>query len=448
MIDRKIDNYLTEWQKQADRKVILLRGARQVGKTFSVRRLATKFKSYLEVNFIEKPEVKNLFTSGSLDPQAIIEKLEIYYGVSLTPGESLLFFDEIQECQEAITSLRFFYEKFNSLHLIAAGSLLEFVLAEIPSFGVGRIESLYMYPLCFEEFLGAVGQKKLAAAINSANAKEPLDPLLHKRASELFKLYTITGGLPEIVSQYSGSRDANRCLSLIDSLLVAYQDDFAKYKTRINPLKLRETLLSVARQAGGKFVYSHINPGSSITGYDQSLELLQMAGLVYKIQKSSSNGIPLGSEVDPRKFKVIPHDIGIYHRLLGLNISNVLFDDDVDLVNRGALAEVVCGTEIIAHSSARKKSDLYYWNRESRSSSAELDYIMQKEDLLVPIEVKAGTKGQMQSLYIFLNEKKLSYGIRCSMENFSRFTAPDKNSTIEVVPLYAIGSFINTPHPN
>jgi predicted AAA+ superfamily ATPase len=444
MINRNIDVYMARWKATGDRKVLLLRGARQVGKTYSVRHLATQFQSFIEVNFIERPEVANFFKSGSLAPEQIIEKLQAYYGVSLIPGESLLFFDEIQECQEAITSLRFFHENMKNLHVVAAGSLLEFALAEIPSFGVGRIESLYMYPLCFEEFLGALNQENLVTAIHKSSPQNPLDQTLHKRACELLKTYTLVGGLPEVVAKYVSSKDINQCLSLLDGILVTYQDDFAKYKTRISPLKLRETLLSVARQAGKKFVYSHVNPGASPTGYDQSLELLRLAGLVYKIQNTPGNGIPLGSEVDPAKFKVIPLDIGLYHRLLGLNISEVLLDDEVAFVNRGALAEMICGTEIIAHLSPLQSAHLYYWSREVRGSNAEIDYLVQKGGELVPIEVKAGTKGQMQSLYKFLTEKNYKRGIRSSLENFGSFIAPDGNAHIEVVPIYALGEYIST----
>jgi predicted AAA+ superfamily ATPase len=421
--------------------VLLLRGARQVGKTYSVRQLAKGFTTSIEVNFLEAPEVSQFFSTGSLAPDKIIEKLEVYYGVSLKAGESLLFLDEIQECPEALTALRFFQEKQSSLHVIAAGSLLEFSLSEIPSFGVGRIESLFMYPLSFEEFLGALGQQKLALAIRGASPFNPLDSTLHAKATDLFKTYTIIGGLPAIVQSYCEDRDINLCMSQIESILLSYEDDFAKYKTRISPLKLRETLRAVAQQAGTKFVYSRINPASSSSGYDQALGLLQLAGLVYKVPRCSANGIPIGAEIDAKSFKTIPFDISIYHRLLGLKISDIVLDSEVSFVNRGALAEVACGTELIAHSSPRHRPELYYWSREQRSSNAEIDYLIQQNDALLPIEVKAGTKGKMQSLYLFLTEKKGSRGVRCSMENYTHYKAPHEVAQVEVVPLYGVGTY-------
>jgi predicted AAA+ superfamily ATPase len=441
MIEREIYAKLLDWKNAQERKVLLLRGARQIGKTFIVRKLAASFNSSIEVNFLEQPEVAKFFQSGSLSPELILEKLQAYYGTTLTAGESLLFFDEIQECPEALTSLRFFYEKLGALHVIATGSLLEFALNEIPSFGVGRIESLYMYPINFEEFLGALGKQNLARMITGASSSLLIDSVLHKQLCELLKTYTLLGGLPAVIRQYLASRDLNKCFAIIDDILVAYQDDFAKYKTRISPLKLRAALLASAYQAGSKFVYSNINPGESISGYDQALELLRLAGLVYKIHNTSANGIPLGAEVDLRKFKVIPFDCGIYHRLLGLKASDILLDDQVSFINRGALAEVLCGIELTAHARSRAPSSLYYWNREAKSSNAEIDYIIQRGADIVPIEVKAGTKGQMQSLYKFLDDKKRCLGIRTSLENFSTINPDNSDVKIEVVPLYAIGRF-------
>jgi predicted AAA+ superfamily ATPase len=441
MIKRQIEYYLSIWKHSPSRQVLLVRGARQVGKTFSIRQFAKSFASFIEVNFLETPEVAKFFTSGSLAPDEIIEKLEIYYGVSIESGESLLFFDEIQECKEALIALRFFQEKYPSLHVIAAGSLLEFALSEIPSFGVGRVDSIFMYPLSFEEFLGALGQQKIASAIRSASPFKILDPTLHTKATGLLRIYTIVGGLPAIVHSYQQTKDINLCMSKIDSILLGYEDDFAKYKTRINPLKLRETLRAAAQQAGRKFVYSHINSTSSTTGYDQSLELLRLAGLIYKVQRSSANGIPLGGEIDQKSFKTLLFDIGVYHRLLGLTISKILVDDEISFVNRGALAEVLCGTELIVHSPPTSRAALYYWSREQRGSNAEVDYLIQQNNEILPIEVKAGTKGKMQSLYLFLSEKKKTRGVRCSMENFSHFTSPQESALVEVVPLYGIGAY-------
>jgi len=441
MLKRKIDKLLLDWKNRSGRKVLLLRGARQVGKTFSVRELSRTFVSTIEVNFIETPEVASFFRGGSLEPLAILRKLEAYYDKSLEEGRSLLFFDEIQACPEAITALRFFHEKLPGLHVIAAGSLLEFALAEISSFGVGRIESLFMYPMMLEEFFSALGSSRLYDICKAAQPTAPMDATLHAKACEILKLYSIIGGLPEVVQTYSTTRDFIACSAKLDNLALGYEDDFSKYNTRVAPLKLRETLRAVAAQAGRKFVYSHIKPGSSTSGYDQAIELLRLAGLVYVVRSAAANGLPLGAEVNQKRFKIIPFDIGLYNRLADLNPAQILLEDANSTAHSGPQAEVLCGLELIANASAFERAALYYWSREDRGSSAEVDYLVEANSAIVPIEVKANRKGQMQSLYMLMRQKGIKRGIRSSLENFGTFEAPSGESIVEVIPLYAIGAW-------
>jgi predicted AAA+ superfamily ATPase len=440
MLTRDIAAQLMAWKKSKDRRVLLLRGARQVGKTFSVRELAKSFSSFIEVNFLETPALRQFF-QGDLSPQPIVQKLEGFFGTSLTEGESLLFLDEVQECPEAITALRFFQEKLPNLHVVAAGSLLEFALGKIPSFGVGRVESLFMYPLSLNEFIRSVDSALFADMISRASPQAPLEGALHLKAVELLKTYAIIGGLPAVVNSYLAQGDLNRCLAIIETLIMGYHDDFAKYHTRISHEKLRATLRASAQQAGKKFVYSHINPGASVSGYDQALDLLCLSGLTYKVYRSAGEGPPIGAQVNQKKFKVLPFDIGIYNRLLDLKLAETLLHDHVTFVNSGAAAELLAGLEIIAHSSAAERPQLYYWDHDTPSGNAEVDYIIQFGRDIVPIEVKAGTKGQMQSMYEFLERKNGSRGIRTSLEPFSTYFAPRSSTPIEVVPLYAIGSY-------
>jgi predicted AAA+ superfamily ATPase len=442
MIERKILADLLTWKVATNRKVLLLRGARQIGKTFTARQLAATFSTCLEVNFLETPEVARFFQGGSLDPVSILRNLEAYFEVKLPIGEGLLFFDEIQACPEAITALRFFYEKIPELHVIATGSLLEFALAEIPSFGVGRIDSLFMYPLSIEEFFKANGQGALLQAIQLATLNKSVDSVLHNKACETVRIYSMIGGLPAVVQTYLESKDINSSLTLLDSLLLAYEDDFTKYKTRISPLKLRQTLTSCATQAGGKFVYSHIKPGSSVSGYDQAVELLRLAGMIYVVSRTSANGIPLGAESDPKSFKAIPFDIGIYNRLLGLKFSDRILLEDTAFVHEGASAEVLCGLELVASTPSRLRPELHYWSREKQSSNAEVDYVVQQGMRVVPVEVKAGHKGRMQSMFVFMNEKQCGRGVRTSLENLSSFATPSGGGVIEVVPLYLVGRWL------
>ena len=347
------------------------------------------------------------------------------------PKETLLFLDEIQACPNALRALRFFHEKMPELHVIAAGSLLELALSEIPSFGVGRIESLFMYPMTFAEFLVASGNEPLREILYAASPDHPIDPVFHGKLVDQWKIFQLIGGMPEIVEAYAQTNDFSRCQQLIDSLLTSLGDDFAKYRKRSPVIKLQETFRSIVMQTGGKFIYANISSGPGSGGYREALDLLVKAGLAYRISHSSARGVPLGAQVNPKKFKVMVFDAGIYQRVLGLDLSAHMTADHIALINRGHLAELCAGLELIAGRSSHLQPELHYWHREARSSNAEIDYIISIEDRIYPIEVKAGTKGQMQSMFIFLNERELDRGVRVSAENFGEM------DRIMTIPIYA-----------
>jgi len=431
-VKRKIDAYLDEWKRQSDRKALLVRGARQVGKTYAVRRLGKTFDHFLEVNFEEEKAVAAFF-SGSLNPAEICKKLSAYFNIPLHPGRSLLFLDEIQACPDALRSLRFFHEKMPALHVAAAGSLLEFALEAIPSFGVGRITTLRMYPLTFSEFLGAVRAEALDAQVRQADPQHPLDPVLHDRLLDQVRMYQLVGGMPASVEAYSKDNDLLACQRILDDLLASIRADFAKYRKRSPTIRLQETLMSAARQAGGKFKYTNVSTENSSRAYKDSLDLLVQAGLVYKVYHSSSRGLPLGAQADNRKFKCLIFDAGIHQRLQGLTLSEHLVRRAAQLVNEGNLAEAFAGLELIGNGQPYVDPQLYYWHRESPGSNAEVDYVIQAGNRIVPIEVKAGTRGQMQSLFLFLKERSLELGVRVSHENFAEYGA------IRTIPLYAVG---------
>lgn len=431
---RKIDSLLKEWRDLPNlqgRKILLLRGPRQVGKTYSVRMLGREFEHFLEVN-LEREKPIHQFFEGSLAPSLINEKLAAYFGIPIIPGKTLLFFDEIQACPEAFRSLRFFHEELPQLHVIAAGSLLEFALSEIPSFGVGRMSNLFLYPLSFGEFLDAVGDQPLHDYFIKASAEKSIDHAFHTKLLERLRIYQVLGGMPAVINAYLNNNDLRNCQVIIDELVTTLRDDFFKYKKKAPVIKLREVFESIAQQGGTKFKYSRISGSGQAQGYSEALDLLVQAGLAYKVYHTSARGIPLGAQIDPKKFKVLLFDCGIYQRLLGLDLSEHMISDWVQLIHKGSLAEIFVGLELIKNSSPQTHPQLYYWHRESRASNAELDYVIQQEDEIVPIEVKAGMKGQMQSLFLFLNERNLPYGIRFSHENFGSY---DK---IRVMPLYAV----------
>jgi hypothetical protein len=224
--------------------------------------------------------------------------------------------------------------------------LLEFALEQLPSFGVGRISSLYMYPMTFKEFIVAIAGAGSAALLKIPGKGIAVDPVFHAKFLDLFRSYSIVGGMPAVVKLYKEKNDLSKCRSALDELLATFKDDFAKYKTRISQLKLFETLKSAALQAGCKFTYARIADTGPQTAYKQALDLLEMAGLIHKVYHTSGTGIPLGAQINAKKFKVIPLDLGLHQRLLGLELSELLTDPMVEFINKGSIAEIFAGLEL------------------------------------------------------------------------------------------------------
>lgn len=435
-LKRIIDSELLDWSKSANRKPLLVRGARQVGKSSAIKALSTNFDYFVEVNFEEQKQVQTLFY-GDLDPKTLCENLSVLYNTPIIPDKTLLFFDEIQACVPALSSLRFFYEKMPELHVIAAGSLLEFALSEIPSFGVGRIRSIFMYPFSFDEFLLANNETLLFEAKQKASCSNPLSSAIHDKLVLYLKRFLIIGGMPEVVASYIQNNNLLDCQNILDDLVVSFKADFAKYKQRVPVSRLSEIFDAVVNQAGGKFVYSKSATESNYKQIKEALDLLILAGLVIPVTHTSANGIPLGAGANPKKRKMIVFDTGIFQRLLGLNIAELLLDNQFSTTNKGAIAEQLVGLELIKSASCYQPQQLFFWQREALNSNAEIDYLVQKQMEIIPIEVKSGTKGSMQSMYLFMNEKNRTYGVRFSLENFSAY---DK---VNVYPLYAVSNFLN-----
>jgi len=436
-LPRQIDQELLQWSKSDSRKPLLLRGARQVGKTRAIRALSTKFEFYLEVNFEEEIQVHQIF-SGNLSPERICENLSVLFKTPIIQGKTLVFFDEIQACIPAISSLRFFYEIMPGLHLIAAGSLLEFALEELPSFGVGRIRSMYLYPFSFDEFLLANGENLLLEAKHKASPQYPLAEPIHHKLLEYLKRFLIIGGMPEVVAQHVQGKSILDCQRILDDLVVSLKTDFVKYRQKVPSSRITEVFESVAQQLGGKFVFSRAATEANLQQIKITLNILIMAGLAFPVLHTSANGIPLGAESNPQKRKMLILDTGILQRVLGLNIADILLSDKFSVVNKGALAELFVGLELLKSVSCYEQQMLYYWQRDALNSNAEIDYLIQKQHEIIPLEVKAGTKGSMQSLFLFLKEKKRPFGIRLSMENFAVY------DSIKVFPLYAVSNILRT----
>jgi len=371
-----------------------------------------------------------------MSPQEICMKLSVITLTPIVQGETLLFLDEIQGYLPAISKLRYFYEQYPELHVIAAGSLLEFALEELPSFGVGRIRSMFMYPFSFEEFLIASGKEMWAQAIRKAKPQNPVFDALHYQIINQLQAFYLIGGMPAVVAKFIKKQDFLECQNMLNDILVSFYSDFAKYKKHIPAIRIKEVFESVAKQAEGKFIYERAAVQSSNRQIKDALELLIMAGLVYPVTHTAANGVPLGAEINPKIQRMFLFDTGLFQRMLGLNVSDILLSKDFKTINRGALAEMFVALEIVKSSSCYIPVNLYYWQREKSQSTAQIDFLVQKHGKIIPIEVKSGTQGAMQSLRLFMAKKDIEKGIRTSLENFAHY------NNIDVYPLYAIANLL------
>ena len=431
--NRRIDKTLKDWKNATERKPLLLRGARQVGKTSAVRHLAESFEHFAEVDLNERTDLHYLF-DGTRSPQEICGLLAVHLKVPIIPKSTLLFLDEIQACPQAINRLRYFYEKYPELHVIAAGSLLEFALTTLPSYGVGRIRSVFMYPFSYEEFLRATNNDALTAMIKAASPHSPLPDAIHEQALRLLRIFLVLGGMPAVVAQYCEDGNLLECQHILSDLIVSFRDDFAKYRHRVPSSRIDAVFRSVAEQRQGKFVFTKINAPINAEQARAALDTLIMAGLVYPVTHTAANGIPLGAEINEKYRRMTMCDTGLLQRILALDIAEIFSSSDMKVINRGSIAETFVATELVKAASCYAPQPLYCWHREKPGSNAEVDFVVQVGQKIYPIEVKAGTKGSMQSMRIFLQVKGLDKGIRTSMENFGAF------NDVLIYPLYAIGN--------
>lgn len=434
-INRSIDTCFEEWAAESDRKPLLLRGARQIGKTTAVRHLAGKFDSFVEINFEEEEGVMAIF-DRDLDVNRILSAIETHKDVKIEPGKTLLFLDEIQLCPRAIASLRYFYEKLPALHVVATGSLLEFAFSDMAEFGVGRIRNLFMHPLSFAEFVSAIGG---GVALGHAREASPSSPFFdggHEKMLERLKTFMIVGGMPAAVRKYIETGSLLEAQRQHRDILVSLRSDFGKYKKRIPASRILSIFQSVLDQTGEKFTFTDSEAGIDYRQAKECTALLEMARLVYRIDATHANGIPLGGDVKKKDCKFLPLDTGLYLTAAGLDLSTWILDPPAKFVNRGRLAEMFVALELAKSGSPLDEKRLFYWHREARNSNAEVDNIVQFRNRVLPIEVKSGRRGSMTSLRLLMAEKKLSFAIRTSEENFGVI-----DGKVYVIPLYMIGEF-------
>ena len=394
---RLITSKLIKWKTQPGRKPLLVRGARQVGKTYSVIDFA---KNYFEgdihiFNFEKNPEIHSIFLEN-LDCERILAELELISNKTIKPEYDLLFFDEIQECPKAIMSLRYFYEEKPDLHLIAAGSLLEFALKDI-SFPVGRLQMLYMQPMTFEEFLIANDKSLLAEKITQRNTQlsESAIKLIN---NELYK-YFIVGGMPECVKTYLMTKSFIAVSNVQSDLLATYRQDFSKYAEHADKRCLISVLNSVAIKTGEQIKYSKLAEDFSNPTIKKAFDLLETARLFTKVRAANPSGLPLGANISEKKFKTVFLDIGLLSNINGFYSDKTISKQKFQKAFNGKMAEQFVGQELRTYTD----NQIFYWAREAKSSNAEVDYVVEIKNEIIPIEVKSGKHGSLKSLHLMLS---------------------------------------------
>ncbi len=407
---------LDQWVQDPNRKPAILRGARQVGKTWLVRDLANRYGLRLiELNFERFPNFADLFAEN--DPTVIIQNIEADLATTIDPESTLLFLDEIQAAPELFSKLRWFREEMPQLPVIAAGSLLEFALKKhqyiLP---VGRITYFYLEPLSFLEFVLALGNTALYQKLDAFHLEKGLPQRLHEKCLALYHDYCLVGGMPEVVQAWVNQTELKRVIKLQQDLLATYRDDFHKYGGEMDARLLSAVTQSVAAQIGNKFVYQRVEPSLKIAVIKKIFILLSQARVCQKIFHTTGNGLPLGAESNSKFFKALLIDIGLTSVQLGLAAISRRELKDLVFTNKGGLAEQFVGQQLRSAQSPLLDPHLFYWQR-TGGRLGEIDYIIQHQSRVVPVEVKSGSAGRMKSLHQFMVDKDLDLAVRCNLSS-------------------------------
>lgn len=428
---RSIENFLISWLKNPKRKPLLLKGARQVGKSYIIRNTFKPLtKNYIEINFERNPEIAICFNE-SLDPKEILKRLELNLKISIPKEDCILFFDEAQRCPQAIASLRYFYEDMPGIPVICAGSLIDFALENI-SVPVGRVEYAYLHPLSFQEFLINTNNDKLIEAIRS-EFPGPFSPTVHKLGLDALRVYSSCGGMPEVLSNYIEKNEILSSINFQKQLLDTYYDDLPKYALKSRELQnVGEILKKIPYFACKSFKFVDLSNELKAIQIRHSLNLLKKAQLVSFI--CSTVNIPPSQFVKLDRYKILFLDIGLMQNAIRFDASRWLEESEL-LLNNGSIAEQFVGQQFLSIDTPNKP-DLYYWERIEKSSSAEVDYILQIDSIGIPIEVKSVAAGRLNSLRLFLDTyKEVPFGVRfCALNS-------QMNKKLLSLPHYALFEF-------
>ena len=424
---RLAEKELIKWKNSLRRKPLIIRGARQVGKTWLVENvLASTFDNFVKID-LEKRRDLHVHFAGNLEPRVILNHLELVTS-RIISGKTLLFFDEIQACPRAITALRYFYEQIPELHVVAAGSLLEFAFDEI-SVPVGRVQYLHLHPMTYYEYLLAMGKEPMADY--SLTPPKRVAPSIQKMILSELRNYFFVGGMPECVKTWRDSGSMIETFQVQSEIMESYRDDFSKYKPRIDPACLDAVFLNTAKSVGEQLKYTRLNSGHSGQMNRKAFDLLNKAQIVQKIPSCDPSGLPLGATANQKKFKASLMDIGLLQRTCQVPAELELQQDNMLAMYRGKLAEQFVAQELLAWHS----SELYYWARDARGSNAEVDYLAVHESKIYPVEVKSGAGGSLRSLHLMLEKyPNCPYGLVLYDGTYKMRT----EQKIMFLPLYSV----------
>lgn len=425
---RYVMTRLQKWKDSPDRKPLVIRGARQVGKTWIMKEFGKSFyDNFVYCNFDEDNELKSIFTNNK-NPHRIIEILSLLNNIKIIPGSTLIIFDEIQECPEALNTLKYFYEKANEYHIIAAGSLLGTLLAKPKSYPVGMVNLLEIYPLNFCEFLMATNEP-LYNYYESITNNQAIDEIFHNRLLEAYNNYLIIGGMPECVSSWITYKDPQKIIQIQKELISLYENDFSKHNGKINSGKIFMVFRSITTQLAKeneKFIYNSIREGARARDYEEAIEWLVSAGMLNRVYNLSKIDYPLSVYAKLDSFKLFVFDTGLLKCMANIDNSSILLKSDYQF--KGPLTE----NYVLQQLKSTYGSDLYYFS----NKNSELDFIMQNKTSINIIEVKAGEDKSSPSFKKCINENNELQGIRYSRRNYI------KNGKIINIPLYLVNKTI------
>ena len=405
---------------------MVIRGARQVGKTWLVREFARNHNKHLiELNFEKNPQYQTFFESNA--PKTILMLLSASLNTVIDPENAILFLDEIQAVPMLLSKLRWFAEEMPELPVLTAGSLLEFVLDKHEfSMPVGRITYMHLGPLTFEEFLEAQGKNQMLDYLQQFSWETTIPIVLHEQLMSLFKEYLVIGGMPAAVYSWINEKSLVRVNQIHYDLLASYRDDFSKYAGKLSLSRLEDMLKAIPKMLGEKMVFSRINKDVSTLALKSALNLLCQARIAHRSYSTAGNGVPIAAEINDKFFKVIFLDVGLVSAMLNLTLDKVFQIEDINFINSGGLSEQVVGQLLATLEPFYVAPSLYYWVREKKNASAEIDYLLQQGTSILPIEVKSGSTGSLKSLHLFMELKQLPHALRINADTPSQVLVQTK----------------------